>query len=304
MDIDLAAGRYVVAVSGGVDSGVLLNLLHHKKILLEVRPLKSQFQFVVAHFDHGIREDSGEDRKFVEQLAGQYDLPFFYEEGNLGAAASEALARQKRYEFLNKVRLQTGASAMITAHHQDDLIETAIINIIRGTGRKGLSSLKSSDLIKRPLLGFSKLEIQKYALKNNLTWREDPTNQDEKYLRNYVRRQIIDKFLPDERKSWLDKLNSMQSINKSADYIIGRLLAEHSSEDKLDRLWFASLPHDVSKELLATWFRLNGARFDRRQLERLTILCKTRAPGKRLDVDKYDKISIEHNYLALARAER
>ncbi|MGH7195800.1 MAG: tRNA lysidine(34) synthetase TilS [Candidatus Saccharimonadales bacterium] len=293
MELELKSGKYVLAVSGGVDSVVLLDILCHNFAVSKTRSWKD----VVAHFDHGIRADSGDDRKFVQKLAAKYGLDFFYDEGKLGAKASEALAREKRYEFLEKVRAQTKSQAIITAHHQDDLLETAIINIMRGTGRKGLSSLASTDLIRRPMLGFSKAEIKNYALKNKLEWREDPSNKQEKYLRNYVRRQIVAKFSLVQRQTWLDKISSASNINQAADQIISNLLAEHSQNNKLDRLWFCALPHDVSKEVLAAWLRSKNASFDRRQLERLTILTKTRAPGKRLDVDKYVKIGIEPKFL-------
>ena len=134
MKAELKPGKYVLAVSGGVDSIVLLDLLA-KEI--------ERDNLVVAHFDHGIRQGSATNREFVEGLAKNYGLEFFYEEGELGAKASEALARTKRYEFLNKIKKQTESDAIITAHHQDDVLETIIINLLRGTGRKGLSSLKN-----------------------------------------------------------------------------------------------------------------------------------------------------------------
>src|SRR5437764_343012 len=134
MDVVLPKpGKYVVAVSGGVDSVALLDMLARSDDL----------KLVVAHFDHGIRKDSAKDRKFVEDLAKNYDLPFVYEEGHLGSGTSEAVARGARYDFLHRVKKSHGAQAIITAHHQDDVLETAIINLLRGTGRKGLTSLTS-----------------------------------------------------------------------------------------------------------------------------------------------------------------
>jgi tRNA(Ile)-lysidine synthetase-like protein len=131
MKIQLPKGRYVVAVSGGVDSVVLLDALSKLPNL----------ELVVAHLDHGIREDSIEDRRFVASLAASYGLVFEYGEGRLGSGASEATAREARYNFLRGVKMKHDAKAIITAHHQDDLIETAILNMLRGTGRKGLTSL-------------------------------------------------------------------------------------------------------------------------------------------------------------------
>ncbi|QQS18837.1 hypothetical protein IPL68_02130 [Candidatus Saccharibacteria bacterium] len=87
----------------------------------------------MAHFDHGIRPDSVEDRKLVQKLAKQYGLPFVYDRAELGAGASEAVAREARYAFLSRVKEAVGADAIITAHHEDDVLETIIINWLRGT---------------------------------------------------------------------------------------------------------------------------------------------------------------------------
>src|SRR5688572_27728765 len=133
MKINVAPGKYIVAVSGGVDSMVLLHLLSQH----------SQSELIVAHFDHGIRPDSAEDRKLVEKTAKKYGLEFVYREGELGPGASEAEAREARYGFLQIIKVKHNAKAIVTAHHQDDMLETAIINMLRGTGRKGLSSLVS-----------------------------------------------------------------------------------------------------------------------------------------------------------------
>src|SRR4051812_28994279 len=100
------AGRYVVAVSGGVDSMVLLDLLARQPDL----------QLTVAHLDHGIREDSIKDRQLVQQVAQTHGLPFVYNRVELGAGTSEAAARQARYEFLHQVRRNSLAQAIITAH--------------------------------------------------------------------------------------------------------------------------------------------------------------------------------------------
>ena len=133
-------------------------------------------RLTVAHYDHGIRSDSAEDRRLVQALAREYGLPFVYHSGRLGTGASEAVARQARYGFLHAVRRASAAQAVITAHHQDDVLETAILNLLRGTGRRGLGSLKSTDVVKRPLMAVSKNELLRYAEREGLRWREDSTN--------------------------------------------------------------------------------------------------------------------------------
>ena len=149
----LVPGKYVLAVSGGIDSVVLLDIL--SKV--------NDIDIVIAHLDHGIRVDSKLDQKLVKDLAKTYRFIYETKSINLGKNASEKLARDNRYEFLNSVLKNHQAIAIITAHHQDDLIETSIINLLRGTGRKGVSSLKSDDNLIRPLLSVSKNQIKQYA---------------------------------------------------------------------------------------------------------------------------------------------
>src|ERR1700693_5976581 len=175
--LSLKPGKYVLAVSGGVDSVVLLDLLCKNQGL----------DIIVAHFDHGIRQDSARDREFVQALTRGYKLPFVLGQAKLGPNASEETARETRYEFLYGVVKKTKSKGLITAYHQDDVIETAIINLLRGTNRKGLSSRLSSDKIFRPMLEIPKSDLLAYAKANKLDWHEDLTNLDTTYLRNYIR---------------------------------------------------------------------------------------------------------------------
>src|SRR3989338_2021299 len=146
-------GRYVLAVSGGVDSIVLLDLLakqakspklrvpsSDKKAPSSQLPVRS-YKFVVAHFNHSIRLDSGEDEKLVADAAGKYGLRFKVGQGRLGPGTSEDQARTARYKFLETVRKSCQAKTIITAHHQDDVMETAILNLLRGSGRRGLTAI-------------------------------------------------------------------------------------------------------------------------------------------------------------------
>ncbi|HEY1646246.1 MAG TPA: tRNA lysidine(34) synthetase TilS [Candidatus Saccharimonadales bacterium] len=295
MKIEAPHGKYVVAVSGGVDSVVLLHLLQKQ----------GQLELVVAHFDHGIREDSPLDRKFVEDLSKEYGLKFYYDEGHLGSKTSEEKARDARYKFLNDVVKKEQADGLITAHHQDDQIETAIINIIRGTGRKGLSSLTSSSKVLRPLLGYSKDDIRKYALDNKLKWREDPTNQDLKYLRNYIRHKIVPKLDRASRDHLIDLINKQASLNTQIDKELSDVLASETTDNKLPRLWLNSLDNSLSKEILATWLRQNNLRdFNRASLERLSANLKTVGPSKQIDVVSGWQIISTKVDLALTHIER
>lgn len=267
-------GKYVIAVSGGVDSIALLNMLSKDKKL----------ELVVAHFDHGIRDDSIDDRKFVQKLAKDYGLPFEYAEGHLGKKASESKARTARYDFLNTVLKKHKAAAIITAHHQDDVLETVVLNLLRGTGRKGLSSLQSKDSIVRPLLDIPKAELKDYALKNKLTWREDSTNKNPDYLRNWVRMYIVPKLSRGQKDHLLTLQKKSSSMNREVDAILDRFIGPNNA---LNRHAVTMLPHALAKELIAHWLRRNGVvDFDSVMVEKIVIDAKTYVAGKKTSVKK------------------
>lgn len=305
MDFDLQPGKYVVAVSGGVDSVVLLHLLTHRITPTTYHLPPTTYQFVVAHFDHGIRDDSAEDRKLVQALAEKYGLAFEYAEGKLGPRASEAAARQARYGFLHAVRQEHGAQAIITAHHQDDVLETAILNLLRGTGRRGLSSLKSTDMVKRPLLHVPKKELLRYASREGLKWREDSTNTDERYLRNYIRKNILPRFASAEREVLLGIIDRAADLNGQIGGEVANYLHLQPAASTLDRHWFITLPHAVAREVMAEWLLANTtAELSKKLLERLTVAAKTGRSGSRVDVDAGHWLHIFPDKLALERRER
>jgi len=301
MDIDLKPGRYVVAVSGGVDSVALLHVLHHKNLYYRVKP----WELVVGHFDHGMREDSRLDRELVQELAKVYGLQFEYEEGRLGGGVSEAAARSARYGFLERTKKTAGAQGIITAHHQDDLLETAVINLVRGTGRRGLSSLKSTAQIARPLLNVTKKDLLNYAHEHQLRWREDSTNQDTKYLRNHIRHNILPRFSADDKQLLLQHIHKMHEQNRKIDRHVATYLDAHPAVERLDRQRFILLPHIVAQEVMASWLRTCHVRsFDRNTILRLVIATKTCVPGKQIDVTNHYFVSVGVKYLALQTSDR
>jgi len=292
MRISVKPGKYAVAVSGGVDSIVLLDLLMQTPGV----------QLVAAHFDHGIRPDSAEDRRLVQQAARSYAVPFVYEEGKLGAGASEAAARTARYDFLERMRHQHGARAIITAHHRDDVLETAILNMLRGTGRRGLTALASTEQVVRPLLDVPKQALQAYAVAHRLRWREDATNSDERYLRNYIRHRLLARFDAPARARLLSLIATARELNQIIDGEVAALLALQPPGDSIDRPWFTSLPPEIAKEFLAAWLRQRGlGGYDRKLLERVVAAAATLRPGMSVDLKQGARLTIGRHNLALMR---
>jgi tRNA(Ile)-lysidine synthase len=294
-ELNIKPGKYIVAVSGGVDSVVLLELLSSNKDL----------ELVVAHFDHGIREESSQDRKFVEKLAEKKKLQFKYLEGKLGPDASEEIARDARYNFLFNLMAAEKAKAVITAHHQDDLIETAIINLIRGTNRKGLTSLSSNGVLLRPILDMPKSEVINYAKANQISWREDPSNHDTKYLRNKIRHEVVPKLSIEQRNHFLSLIKNTKLLNDEVEAIMNAFVPNGINNKRLERRWFINLPHDVAREVMASWLRANYLiKIDKKMINKLVIAAKTFPSGKKTPIYGKHELLIGKDFLALSAIDR
>ena len=254
--------NYVVAVSGGVDSVVLVDML----------ALEGKNELVIAHFDHGIRDDSLKGAQFVGELAEKYGMPFETRREELGKNASEELARDRRYCFLRDVAHKHGAT-IVTAHHMNDIAETIAINVARGTGWRGVAVLASD--VHRPLLAMTKREILQYAKKNKLEWHEDSTNASDAYMRNRLRRKITDEDVVLQ----LAALRARQvELRDVLDREVGELLASDSG--MYSRYFFTHIPSAPAVELLrGLAVRAFGTSLPRPQLERALLAIKTARAG-------------------------
>lgn len=295
MKVDVQPGVYVVAVSGGVDSMALLDVLARQPDL----------KLIAAHFDHGIRHDSHFDRELVQQTAQKHGIPFVFHEGELGPGTSEDVARKARYEFLHSVRKASGARAVLTAHHHNDALETATLNLLRGTNRKGITALRSHTTVHRPLLHISKDDIHRYAQDQGLVWREDSTNTDVRLLRNYIRHKVLPRLSPEDRQRLGEVISKMRQINQELDVQLLHYLHLQTAGGTIDRKQFNRLPHPVAKEVIAAWLRQQGVRdFDQKTIERLAVAAKTFHPGAVTDVQKGVKMRMHKTYLALEHPDR
>ena len=246
--------KKVLAISGGVDSMVLLHMFRNDP------------DVVVAHFDHGTRPSSADDARFVEMLAAKYNLPFYLGRAELGPQASEEQARISRYEYFEKLAHELDGE-IYTAHHADDLIESIAINLARGTGWRGLVPF-GNRLIKRPFIettllpkdidmGWKHVErndthtvnkklILQYAAKHDLSFQQDPTNTEDKYLRNRLREKLT--FLDNDIKAGLLKIyHQTNNLKISIDEILAEILPENGT---YQRAWFDKLDDNVALEIL------------------------------------------------------
>ena len=176
----------VVAVSTGIDSMVLLDVL-----------LKMNAKIVVAHVNHGVRKDSFQEEEFIKNYCAKKSIELeilqLHPKKDLPKGENfQHWAREKRYDFFTRIAAEYSCDFIATAHHATDKVETFFMNAFRGSGIRGITSLQSRNgHIIRPLLAFSKHEIESYAIENGIEWREDSSNATDVYLRNRVRHFIL-----------------------------------------------------------------------------------------------------------------
>lgn len=205
--------KIVVAVSGGPDSMCLLDTLYRLKDELE-------FSILVAHVNHGIRIESDLEKEYVEKYCKERNIPFFYLKVDVPKLSKEkkiseeTCGRMVRYDFFEKVRQENNADLIAVAHNLNDNIETILLNQIRGCGLKGLIGMdfKFNNII-RPLLTIEKKDILVYNNELELDPCFDKTNEEDIYLRNKIRLQLIP-YLKELNPNFVTNISRMRNILK------------------------------------------------------------------------------------------
>ncbi len=271
--------KIILAVSGGVDSIVMLDMICRSKQY-------SSHDIIVAHFDHGMRENSAEDAEFVRRKAEEYSVKFYLGHGELGEETSEARARTVRYNFLHSI---DPFATIFTAHHLDDLVETVVINLSRGTGWRGLAVLDMPS-IRRPFLEtemfyepLDKAAILEYAAKRQLSFREDQSNSSDEYLRNRIRHQMNNFPMDFEQKMQIyDLWQNQKQLKSEIDQLVVSLLP--GKNQSWQRAWFKDLDVNVALELLRAGTLQAGVSATRPQLEGFRQAILSYAPGKHFNL--------------------
>ena len=252
--------KLLVAVSGGMDSMVLVDLFQ-----------KLKFDFTLAHCNFQLRgAESDGDENFVAAYAKlnniacfitKFDTSNYSKENKL---STQVAARNLRYNWFNEILEQEKFDYIVTAHHADDVAETFMINLSRGTGLDGLTGIPSQNgNIIRPMLPFSRKEIENYVLENKLKWREDSSNASDKYLRNKIRHHIIpvfkeinESFLQSFQNT-LEHLNQEQSlINDAVQMVYEKVVSEENQQLKINIS--ALLHYKNHKAYLYQWLNKYG----------------------------------------------
>ena len=184
----LSGKKLLLATSGGLDSMVMVDLFH-----------KLSFEIAIAHCNFQLRGvESFEDQNFVQNYAESNEIKLFVTQFDTEAFAkdyklsTQVAARELRYNWFYELLETENFDYVLTAHHADDNLETFLINLVRGTGLDGLTGIPAqNENVIRPLLIFSRQEIEQYAKVNNIDWREDSSNASDKYLRNKIRHNLV-----------------------------------------------------------------------------------------------------------------
>ena len=275
--------KLILAVSGGVDSMALLAMYAHADI-------------IVAHIDHGTRKSSAEDADFVRQKCQELGVKFYETKLKLGKGVSEELARKKRYEFLKTIQEKEGGT-LCTAHHLDDVLESIAINLIRGTGWRGLTPFYGDELV-RPFI-ISKMwkrDVLKFAGEQKTCFRQDPTNYEADYLRNRVREKMAEL----DETARADIINLFEKQNKLRGKI-EKLVTELAEQTIVGKNFhkkelFLVTDEKVALEVLREICLMHGYSLTRKQLADFLSAIKTYAPHKKFNLPKNHFVTILKNY--------
>jgi tRNA(Ile)-lysidine synthase len=231
--------KILLAFSSGIDSVVLARLFNDCK-----------FSFAIAHCNFKLREEeSDKDEIFAKKIASLYKVPFYsiqfdtkkYSQKN--KISIQEAARDLRYEWFEKTRAENEFDKIATAHHLSDSIETFFINVLRGTGLKGLKGIPvvNNHLI-RPLLFASRSEIAQFAKEKKLKWREDRSNEQDDYLRNRIRHHLIPSLVK-EQDDFEDNMAKSMAMFQFADQIQQMFIEDWKKKHvRSDKSGFAIIP--------------------------------------------------------------
>lgn len=234
----------VVAVSGGLDSVVLLHLLH-----------EAGYHGVVAHVNYGFRgAESDADEALVCRLAEQWGWDLRVAHPLVPAGNRQDVARKLRYAFFEDVRAEIGSNAIVLAHHEDDQVETIVLKVLRGARLDACHGMKPKrGYLVRPILHVSKSDLIVYAATHNLTWRDDASNADRGYLRNQIRLDV----LPNMDRAMLLRLGA---VSEQLAEDLDRILARHTDGALVRDSLFLSVDADVAKVAVCRFARGRGVR--------------------------------------------
>lgn len=297
--------KVVIGVSGGPDSICLLHLLYSIKKELE-------FEIVVAHINHQIREVADSETEYVKDFCKNLGIECFVKKENITELAkkqkkgTEEAGRQVRYDFFEDVAQKTNSNKIATAHNSNDRAETVILNILRGSGisgLKGIEAMRDNKYI-RPLIFTKREKIEEYCQENNLNPKIDESNMENIYNRNKVRNIIIPYIEKEFNKNIIQTINRLSDVATEENEFLQKLTEEQYNTIStiendtiiLDLKKFNHLELVIKRRLIL--YTINEAIHTTNGIEKVNIddiikLCKNNIGNKYLSPIKLIKIYVK-----------
>ena len=241
----------IIATSGGPDSMVLLTLL------LAVKKEKN-LKLVCAHVNHKLRKESDDEAEMVKKYCEKENIIFEYMIIDKYKGNTENYAREKRYEFFDKLIKKYSSPYLLTAHHGDDLTETIMMRLIRGSSLKGYAGFsevteKNGYKIYRPLITKTKTELLNYAKENNIPYAIDQTNESDNYTRNRIRKYILPTLKKENINVHLKFLEFSKTISETEEYfekVLVKKIEKIYQDNKLNVEIFLTEEPLIQKKLI------------------------------------------------------
>ena len=303
--------RIVLGVSGGPDSIAMLNILND---IRNDKNLHMNFDIIVAHVNHMIREEAIDDQRFVENFCKKIGVSFYAKSidvqkiANNKKIGTEEAGRNARYEFFDEIIEKENANKIAIAHNKNDKIETIIMNMLRGSGiagLKGIEPIKNNKYI-RPLIECERFEIEEYCAKNGIEPRIDRTNFENVYTRNKVRNIVIPFIKQEFNPNIIQTMDRLSDLVKEEDEYLEKLVETKYNDyvEQEDKGQIIMNLKDFNKEekviksrlLLYTISRLLGTTkgIEKIHIEDIIKLCEKNIGNKYLTPNKNIKILVKN----------
>lgn len=303
--------RIVLGVSGGPDSIAMLNILND---IRNDKNLHMNFDIIVAHVNHMIREEAIDDQRFVENFCKKIGVSFYAKSidvqkiANNKKIGTEEAGRNARYEFFDEILEKENANKIAIAHNKNDKIETIIMNMLRGSGiagLKGIEPIKNNKYI-RPLIECERFEIEEYCAKNGIEPRIDRTNFENVYTRNKVRNIVIPFIKQEFNPNIIQTMDRLSDLVKEEDEYLEKLVETKYNDyvEQEDKGQIIMNLKEFNKEekviksrlLLYTISRLLGTTkgIEKIHIEDIIKLCEKNIGNKYLTPNKNIKILVKN----------
>ena len=306
----LPEGRCLIGFSGGADSTALIRLAAMAREDGETLP-------EAVHVNHGIRgEDADRDEAFCREVCRELRIPFHTVRVRLDGRKDENACREARFRAFEDRMEETGVRTLVLAHNRDDLAETFLMRLMRGSGLEGLDCMSENDqrngyTIRRPLLGTGRTEIREALRQDGYGWREDKTNQSPNYLRNEVRMRLIPlmaEMAPGAAERIARTAAILSEENRMLQEEAETFLGIHSGENRIETGALAQLPEPMQKRVLRAWWKENGPKREERglsaaQTEALAALIRKERGKVNLPGETYAERSRGYIHLTGIRRE-